>query len=256
MTDLFEEVEENLRRDQLQTIWKKYGALFIAAAAALVVGVGGVGMYRSWTADRSNDASQEFVTLQQLAATDPQAAEPKFAAFAKSAPGGYKALAEMERAGVLQANGDLPGALLAFENAARLSSDSAVKQSAQLRAAYIAAESTPFDALETRVKPLIDGGGAFGYLARELLAIEAFEAGKPDRARAEFDYLATAFDAPQGVRERAQRYGAVIGPAPEQKAVQNTQQKPDQKTEQTTGQPAATPAPAASAASEKTGVKK
>ncbi|MBL8557251.1 MAG: tetratricopeptide repeat protein [Hyphomonadaceae bacterium] len=215
MTDIFEEVEENVRRDKLQEFGKKYGAFLIAGAVALVMGVGGVGLYRSWHADRSKDASQEFVTLQELAQTDPAAAEPKLAAFAKTAHGGYKALAEMERASVLQAQGDLPGAILAFETAARLSSDTAVKQSALLRAAYIAAESEPYAALEARVKPLIDGSGAFGYLARELLAIEAFEAGETERARAHFDYLATAFDAPQGVRERAQRYSAVLGPAPE-----------------------------------------
>lgn len=243
MTDLFEEVEENLRRDQLQTLWKKYGALFIAGAAALVLGVGGYGLYRGWHADRSKDASQEFVDLQMLAASDPQAAEPKLAAFAKSAHAGYKALAEMERASVLQAEGDLPGAILAFDNAAKLADDKAVKQSAQLRAAYIAAESEPFAAIEARVKPLIEGGGAFGYLGRELLAVEAFEAGKPDRARTEFDYLATAFDAPQGVRERAQRYLAVVGPAPEATTPEATA-------------PAATPAPAAPAAAAKTGEKK
>lgn len=237
MTDLFEEVEENLRRDQLQEIWKKYGVLFIAGAAALVLGVGGVGLYRGWHADRSKDASQEFVDLQTLAANDPKAAEPKLAAFAKSAHGGYKALAEMERASVLQAEGDLPGAILAFDSAAKLASDKSVKQSAQLRAAYIAAESEPFAAIEARVKPLIEGGGAFGYLGRELLAVEAFEAGKPDRARTEFDYLATAFDAPQGVRERAQRYLAFLGPEEETA-------------------PAATPAPAAPAAEQKTGEKK
>lgn len=241
MTDLFEEVEENLRRDQLQTIWKKYGALFIAAAAALVLGVGGFGLYRGWHESRSKDASQDFVDLQALAATDPQAAEPKLAAFAKSAPGGYKALAEMERASVLQAQGDLPGAILAFDNAAKLASEKAVKQSAQLRAAYIAAESEPFAALEARVKPLIEGGGAFGYLGRELLAVEAFEADKPERARTEFDYLATAFDAPQGVRERAQRFMAVLGPAPE---------TPPE------AEPEATPASAAPVAAEKTGEKK
>lgn len=237
MTDLFEEVEENLRRDQLQTIWKKYGVLFIAGAAALVLGVGGFGLYRGWQENRSKAASQEFVDLQALAATDPLAAEPKLGAFAKSAHGGYKALAEMERASVLQAEGDLPGAILAFDNAARLASDKAVKQSAQLRAAYIAAESEPFAALEARVKPLIEGGGAFGYLGRELLAVEAFEAGNPERARTEFDYLATAFDAPQGVRERAQRFMAVLGPAPETI-------------------PEATPAPAAPAAAKETGEKK
>lgn len=215
MTDLFEEVEENLRRDQLQTLWKKYGVFAIGGAVALVLGVGGVSVFRSWQEGQSKAASQSFSELQQLAQTDPAAAAPKLAEFSKNGFGGYKALAEMERAGALQTEGDLPGALLAFDNAAKMSNEPAIKQSAQLRAAYIAAESENFAAIEARVQPLIANGGAFGYLGRELLGVEAYEAGQIERARTEFSYLETAFDAPEGVRERAQRFLAVLGPAPE-----------------------------------------
>lgn len=215
MTDLFEEVEENLRRDQLQTLWKKYGGLAIAGVAALVLGVGGFTLYRQWHDSASKDAAEDFSELQQLAATDPAAAAPKLEAFAKSAHGGYKSLAEMERAAALQSQGDLPGAVKAFEQAASLTNEQVVKQSAILRAAYIAAETENLAAIEARVKPLIDGGGAFGYLARELIGVEAYEAGQLDRARTEFNYLNTAFDAPQGVRQRAQSFLQVIGPAPE-----------------------------------------
>jgi hypothetical protein len=234
VTDLFEEVEENLRRDQLQNLWKKYGVFAIGGAVALVLGVGGVGVYRSWQDGQSKAASETFAEIQQLAQTDPAAAAPKLAAFAKNGFGGYKALAEMERAGVLQAEGDLAGALLAFDNAAKMSNEPAIKQSAQLRAAYIAAETENFATIDARVQPLIANGGAFGYLARELLGVEAYEAGQTERARAEFSYLETAFDAPEGVRERAQRFLAVIGPAPE----------------------AAVQAPAAPGAEKKTGEKK
>jgi hypothetical protein len=218
VTDLFEEVEENLRRDQLQTLWKKYGGLAIGAVAALVLGVGGYSLYRTWNESQSQKAAEEFTELQKLATTDAAAAEPRLAAFAKSGHGGYKALAQMERAAVLQAQGDLPGAVRAFETAATLAEDPALKQSATLRAAYIAAESEPLPALEARLKPLVDGGGAFGYLARELIGVEAYEAGQTERARTEFTYLDAAFDAPQGVRERAQRFLAVLGPAGEAQA--------------------------------------
>jgi hypothetical protein len=228
VSDIFEEVEEARRQDQLQALWKKYGAIVIGAFVALILGVGGYSAYRSWHESASKDASEDFVELQQLATTDPAAAEPKLAAYAKTAHGGYKALAEMERAGVLQAEGDLPGAIAAFEKAATLTNEPAAKHSALLRAAYIAAETENLAALDARVKPLIDGGGAFGFLARELIGVEAYEAGQFERARTEFAYLDAAFDAPQGVRQRAQRFLAVLGPAPA-----------------TTATPAASAAPAA-----------
>lgn len=244
MSDIFEEVEEARRQETLAALWKQYGAFAIAAVVILLLGVGGYGLYRQWHENASKDASEDFVELQALAKTDPAAAAPKLEAFAKTAHGGYKALAEMERAGALQAGGDLPGAILAFEHAASLASDPTIKQSAQLRAAYIAAETENLAALDARVKPLIDGGGAFGFLARELIGVEAYEAGDYTRARTEFAYLDAAFDAPQGVRQRAQRFLAVLGPAAESETPAAS--APAAQT------PAAAPAPAA----EKTGEKK
>jgi hypothetical protein len=90
-----------------------------------------------------------------------------------------------------------------------------MRETAQLRAAYIAAETQDFSALQTRLQPIIDSGSRLSYLARELLAIEAWEAGQNDIARDALENLTLAFDAPEGVRQRAQVALSVIGPAPE-----------------------------------------
>lgn len=215
MTDIFEEVETGLREDKFQTWWRKYGAWAIGAAVAVVVGVGFSGVYTTWRSSVNRTQGERFAAIQEKAATDPAASAAALKDFQKSAHGGYKALAEMERAGALQAQGDLAGALAAFDAAARSAREPVLKQSAQLRAAYIAAETENFAALDARLKPLIDARGPFSYLARELIGVEAYEAGQAERARTEFTYLESAFDAPQGVRDRASRYLSVLGPAPE-----------------------------------------
>lgn len=226
VTDIFEEVEERLREDQLQTWWKKYGNVAMGAAVAAVLLVGFSGVFTTWRASVNQSQGERFAALQKTADADPAASAQAFKEFQKSAHGGYKALAEMERAGALQAQGDLRGALAAFDDAAKLAQQPIVKQSAQMRAAYIAADIEDFAALDARLKPLIDSRGPYSYLARELAGVEAYEAGKPERARSEFTYLQGAFDAPNGVRNRASGFLAVLGPAPET--------------------PASTPAPASS----------
>jgi len=214
VSDIFEEVEEKLREDKLQVWWNKYGMVAIGAAVGLVLFVGLYSVYSSWRSSENARDGERFAAIQEQALTDPAAAQKALGDFQKSAHSGYKALAEMERAGMLQSQGDLQGAIAAFDNAAKLAKYPVVKQSAQLRAAYIAAETENFAALETRLQPLIDSRGAFSYLARELLGVEAYEAGQPERARAEFAYLETALDAPSGVRQRAQSFITVLGPAP------------------------------------------
>jgi hypothetical protein len=212
VSDIFEEVEERLREDKLQTFLRRYGGVLIGLAIGLVVAVA---LYSAWDAwSNSNDKAlgERFIGLQKEVRTDPAGAEKKLQDFIKSAHGGYKALAEMERAGALEAQGDLPGALAALDNAARHAREPVVKQSAQMRAAYIAAESENFAALEARLKPLIDDRGAFSYQARELLGVEAWEAGQMARARQEFTYLEAAFGAPPGVRQRATSFLQLLGP--------------------------------------------
>ena len=56
--------------------------------------------------------------------------------------------------------------------------------------------------------------GRISYLARELLGVEAWEAGENDLARDTLENLTLAFDAPEAVRQRAQLALSVIGPAP------------------------------------------
>ena len=40
MADIFQEVDEEVRREQLKKLWERYGNLIIAACVLVVVGVG------------------------------------------------------------------------------------------------------------------------------------------------------------------------------------------------------------------------
>jgi hypothetical protein len=127
-------------------------------------------------------------------------------------------MARLEYGAVLQAQGDLTGALAAFDKAATEASDPTMRESAQLRAAYLAAETQDFDAINRRLQPMLNSHTRLSYLAQELLAVQAWKAGKMDVARNTLQNLSLAFSAPESVRQRAQQYLAVIGPAPAQPA--------------------------------------
>ena len=50
MADIFREVEEELRRDRAEELWKKYGRYVIALAALVILAVGGVQGWRAYDA--------------------------------------------------------------------------------------------------------------------------------------------------------------------------------------------------------------
>ncbi len=124
-------------------------------------------------------------------------------------------MARLEHAAVLETQGDLEGAVSEFDAAAAATNDAIIRESAQLRAAYIVADTQDFEALQRRLQPLTESRSRLSYLARELLGIEAWEAGQTDVARDMLQSLTLALDAPDAVRQRAQMALEVLGPAPE-----------------------------------------
>lgn len=216
-TDSFvQEVDESLRQDQLQKLAKRFGPYFIAAAAALIIGVGGWQGWRAYSASAARAQSDRLAAAQQLARDgNLDGAKEAFAALTTSGPSQYRLIAMLERGAVLEAQGDLDGALAQFDEAAGRARDPIMRETAQLRAAYIAAETQDLAAMQERLRPLLESDSRISFLARELLAIQAWKAGDADLARDTLQNLSLALDAPEGVRQRAQVALTVLGPAPQ-----------------------------------------
>ncbi len=223
-TDTFvQEVDESMRQDRMLDVAKRYGPLLIVVFALCVVALGGWQGWRYFATTQARAHSEEYAAAQALVrAGNFDGAKLEFERLTGEGPGVYRTMARMEHAAVLQQQGDLDAALAAFGEAAAAANDPLMRDTALLRAAYIVAETQDFAALQTRLQPLIDSDSRLGYLARELLAIEAWEAGQNDLARDTLENLTLAFDAPEAVRQRAQMALAVIGPAPETTTPQQT----------------------------------
>ena len=215
-TDSFvQEVDESLRQDRMLGLAKKYGPWLIGAFVALLLAVGGWQLYRAQSLGASRAHAEEYAAAQRLAAEgNLDQAKAEFERLTGEGPRVYRTMARLEHAAILEAQGDLEGALAEFDRAAEQASDPIMRDSARLRAAYIVADTQDFAALQTRLQPLIESDSRLSYLARELLGIEAWEAGNLDLARDTLQNLTLAFDAPEAVQQRAQIALSVIGPAP------------------------------------------
>jgi hypothetical protein len=213
---LFQEVEESVRQDRFMAMAKRYGPWLLGAFIAMLIGIGGWQVYQGMQENAAREQADAFSHAQEQArGGEAEAAKLAFEALSTEGPQTYRVMAMMERAGVLEGEGDLQASLAAFDAAAEAARDPLMKQTAQLRAAYIVADTQDFQALQTRLQPLIDADGQISFLARELLAVEAWEAGHADLARDTLNTLTLAFDAPESVRQRAQLALSVLGPAAE-----------------------------------------
>lgn len=227
-TDSFiQEVDANLRQDRALTLVKRFAPWLGVLLIVFVAAAGGWQWQQGEAVKAARQQADAFAAAQSLTrAGNLEDAGAAFDQLTTEGPAVYRLMARMERAAILQQSGDLDGALAGFDAAAEAARDPIMKASAQLRAAYIAAETQDFAALRVRVQPIIDGGGPLGVLAQELLAIKAWDAGQYELSRTTFESISLAFDAPESVRQRAQYALQVLGPAPEAATPAETQNTP------------------------------
>lgn len=219
-TDSFvQEVDESLRQDRMLSLARKYGVYLIGAFAVLIVGVLGWQMWEGNNINVARQHAERYAEAQALVrAGNLDEAKTDFERLTHDGPQVYRTMAAMEHAAVLETQGDLEGALSEFDRIGSSAADPVMRQTAQMRAAYLAADSQDFAAMQHRLQPIIDSHTRFSFLARELLAIQAWKAGHNDIARDQLQNLTLAFDAPEAVRQRAQLALEVVGPAPETSA--------------------------------------
>lgn len=201
---LLREVEEELRREQMQKIWERYNGLIIGAAGLIVLAVGG---YKYLEGRRITDAEArgaEFSAAVQL--NDAKKTDEAIVAFEKIAAegsSGFASLAKLHIAGAQLKAGKTTEALAAFERLANDgSADQLLKNYAQLQIASLKMADGDFTDLQNRLTPLTADGSPYKTTANELLGMAAYKAGKFDIARKHLEPLLIDPAASQAIQER------------------------------------------------------
>lgn len=203
MSDIFHEVEEEVRRERFEKLWKQYGDYIIAVAALIIIAIAG---YELWTRYQQNErikASETLILAQQLADSGNfLKSTESFATLAKSAPGGYAEIARLSDAGVLLAQNKRDEALAIYKSVAA-EDNGPLGGLALIRAGWIVSETAPPPEVESLLAPLNTPASAWRFAAREVLAYTAYHNGDVKKAQAGFKALADDKDAPDGTRHRA-----------------------------------------------------
>jgi hypothetical protein len=211
VADIFQEVDEEVRRERLQKLWARYGTLVIAGCILIVVGVGAWRGYEWWEnkkAGQSGTAFENALTLAQ--AGKHQDAEAAFAKLAADGTGGYRSLARLQQAAEL-AQTDKNAAVKAYDEiASDKSVGPVIADLAALRSGYLLVGTAPYSELQQRLEPLTAADRPFRHSARELLALSAWKSGDMTAARQWADMIITDPQSPQGSRSRAEVLSELI----------------------------------------------
>lgn len=211
MADIFNEVDEEVRRERLKQLWDRYGVFVIALAVLIVVGIGAWRGYEWWQAKKAATAGTQFEQAVTLSEQGKQKeAEAAFAKIAAEAPSGYRTLARFRAAaGLIK---DKPAeAVKAYDALATDPSVSPTLQDlATLRAGMLQVDTVPFDQLKRKLEPIAQAGHPFRATAREMLALSAWNHHDIAQAKQYVDAIMGDPETSPAMRNRVQVLASVI----------------------------------------------
>ena len=212
MADIFKEVDEDLRRDNLEKLWKKYGFQIIGLAAAVVLGVAGVQGWQAYDLDQRGKLSDRYGAARELAQGGETAAGLDAMIDLSEASGdSYAGLAAFEEARLRVESGDTGGAIAVWDRIAESSGlGPGFKEAATLFSILHQIDSGNPAALRARLQPLAADSQSFRSTARELLALIALGEGDTAAARDLYTKISDDREAPAGLRQRATQMLAAL----------------------------------------------
>jgi hypothetical protein len=213
VSELFDEVDEDVRRDQLKKLWEQYSIYIIAGALLIIASVGGWRGYQYVEAKKAAEAGAAFDKAVELSEANKHTeAEAAFAELVAKGPAGYRVLARLRMAAEVANRDPAAAAKLFDEITADRSVDAAAQDLARVRAAQLLLETTTYPNMKERLEAAAAPGSTFRHTARELLALSAWRANDSAATRQWLDLIANDGETPPSLRSRAEALQALLPP--------------------------------------------
>ena len=211
MSDIFREVDEDVRRDSAAALWQKYSIVVYGFAFLIVALTAAYRGYEYWHTKQAETAGAQFEAAVDLAQSgkvdEAKAALEKLRA---EGPMGYALLSRFQIAALTAKTDAVAGAKAYDAIADDTSVEATMRDTARLQSALLNVDSLSTNDLQSRLAPLTIGTNPFRNSARELLGLSALKANDFDNAGRWFDAIVTDAGAPQGIRARADAFLGLV----------------------------------------------
>jgi hypothetical protein len=211
MTDLFREVDEDVRRDRAIQLWTRYQYWVLALAILVVAGTVGWRTYAHFRDEAAQAAGAEYEAAVQLSREGKSAeAETALVALGRSASKGYAVLARLRAADEI-ARRDPAAAIQAYDAlAADPSLNLSFRDLAQLRAAFLRVDRDDYKDLMLKLSPLANPNFPYQNQIRELLGIAELKRNDFEAAGRWFDAVISDPLTPIALRQRIEAFLTLV----------------------------------------------
>lgn len=217
MSDILDEIKEDLKYERYAYLWKKYGTYCIIVAVAAVLGTAtGVWYMQHKATVSAIEGSKLFQALQYKNASKTEEADALYKEVIKGKSKNIASLAALSQAMTLAKAGKIEEAKPLFlDAAANTAYPEEFRQLSELMYVYFSLsqikDNTKSDDIITRLEKLSEKGKIWQYNAKELLGFYFLQLGDKEKAKNAFDALKNDLETPVTIRQRAQEILEVVG---------------------------------------------
>jgi hypothetical protein len=205
LTEIFREIDEELRYEKLQRLWRRYRVVIIALVAGLILGTAGYVGWKDYAEKQAQERARAFAAALDAAAQPDDAAALAALDAVAAGSDGYAALARLQKAAVELRSGNTAGAVAVYESlAADTSVEATFRDLAVVLLAVNSLDTGEPDEIIARLAPLTADSNAWRHSARELTALLMLRKGDTAGARDLLTALSADVAAPAGLRQRAE----------------------------------------------------
>lgn len=210
------EVDEGVRRDQVTSLWRRYGIAAVVVVVLLLAGLGGWLYWQDAEARRAGVAGEDLAqAISKLEVGDAAAARPVFDRLATDGPEGYRALALlMQAADAVGAGDDKKAIRLLDAVAADDSQPPPLRDAALVKAVRLGFDTLPPATVVARLKPLSLPGNPWFGVAGEMTALAHLKAGNPALAKPLLTAIVRDATSPPTLRSRTAQLALSLGVDP------------------------------------------
>ena len=200
MSDIFQEIDEDLRQDKVARLWKAYGKYLVSLAIFIILAIAGYRFIEHINRENREQASELYELASEAGRTgDKKAAIELFSDERFNETMGYAIISKLKKATLAKSNNDPEGmAIVLKQIATNEEIPSYLRNLARLK--LIASDS---DNYISQLDALIEGDGPWKFLALELKGGMELEVGNLKEARSIFEELTIEADTPNNMRRRA-----------------------------------------------------
>lgn len=202
---LEDEVNEELRRQQLKSIWDRFGVYIIGFAVLIILSVGGNEIINHLNNRVSQRESNAFDNALNLIEKGNDSAGLDQLIKLTEGKTGYKGIALFRLSSESLTNGNYQEAVDYLKKA---SIDKTLTNNlrvfAKIKAGLILVDNGSFSEVDVLLKEVIESGGPFSFHAKEILALALIKNGRDLEAQEIFQEITNDASAPPVLARRAE----------------------------------------------------